>query len=130
MASLVSKDRYDREHRDVQFSVGDQVGMKLMQPKDKTVDGTVPIKVGPRFSGPWTVTRVSSPVSYYIEKEQMYPRRVHVSHIRKWFEVKVDQIDEMAPEVEGGRSNDSPPLAAEKAIERDEKSLEENSKPE
>jgi len=90
-ASLVNKVRYDAGHRDVTFDKGDSVGMRLLQTADRTEHHTISQKIGPKFSGPWEVARITSPVSYIIVKNGYYPRRVYVQNIRLWHEIRDEQ---------------------------------------
>ena len=68
------------------------MGMRLLQTVDRTEGRTISPKIGPKFSGPWEIVRVTSPVSYIIVKDGYYPRRVHVQNIRLWHEIRDDQV--------------------------------------
>uniref|UniRef100_A0A6V7KPR9 Integrase catalytic domain-containing protein n=1 Tax=Bracon brevicornis TaxID=1563983 RepID=A0A6V7KPR9_9HYME len=83
-ASEKPKFHYDKKHRDVLFNQGDRV-LKRNKTRTEWV-GNRTVRFAPTFAGPFTITRVVSPV--VVELEDLNGRnagRFHVSHLKKYF---------------------------------------------
>ena len=57
------------------------------------------MKVSLRYSGPWTITKVTSPISFNIEMDGFYPKRASILQIREWHTVREDDRVQLTPEV-------------------------------
>ncbi|KAJ0436024.1 putative nucleotidyltransferase, Ribonuclease H [Helianthus annuus] len=86
---LVARDRMkskaDAKRREVEFSVGDMVYLKLQPYRQSTVALRLSAKVGPKFFGPYKVVERVGPVAYRLElpPEALIHNVFHVSLLKK-----------------------------------------------
>jgi hypothetical protein len=66
-AQQLSKKYYDANHRDLEFSVGDWVWLRLLHRTAQSLDPQARRKLGPRYAGPfWVLERVGA-IAYYLQ---------------------------------------------------------------
>jgi hypothetical protein len=66
-AQQLSKKYYDANHRDLEFSVGDWVWLRLLHRTAQSLDPQARRKLGPRYAGPfWVLERVGA-VAYRLQ---------------------------------------------------------------
>lgn len=90
-AQSTQKKEYDIRHRDVSFEVNDLIGVRT--PKREKGKST---KLFPKFSGPYKVTRVVTPVTYEVkpvDSKRGKPMMVHVQRIKKWNSEIIKELD-------------------------------------
>ncbi|GJX16126.1 transposon ty3-G gag-pol polyprotein [Tanacetum coccineum] len=61
------KSKADSKRREVEFSVGDMVYLKLQSYRQSTVAVRLSVKVGPKFFGPYKIIERAGPVAYRLE---------------------------------------------------------------
>ena len=67
--------QYDKHHRDVQFSIGDQVLLSTKNLNLASLALAPSRKFLPRFIGPFKITSVISPVTYCLDLP--HPMKIH-----------------------------------------------------
>jgi hypothetical protein len=63
-AQQLSKKYYDANHRDVEFSIGDWVWLRLLHRTAQSLDPRAKCKLGPRYAGPFQVLERIGRVAY------------------------------------------------------------------
>ena len=87
---------YDRRHRDQVFKVGDLV--KKPNQIFSSVASNVASKLAPKFTGPYVVVEVISPIVYKsASQEGQLAGRYHVSHLQRYLQGE-DEEEPVDPE--------------------------------
>ena len=66
-AQQLSKRYYDANHREVEFTVGDWVWLRLLHRTAQSLDPSARRKLGPRYAGPFQVLERIGSVAYRLQ---------------------------------------------------------------
>ncbi|KAJ1259337.1 hypothetical protein BS78_10G146300 [Paspalum vaginatum] len=66
-AQAYAKRRYDGQHRDLEFQVGDWVWLRLLHRQARSLAGQYKGKLGPRYAGPFQVLERVGKVAYRLQ---------------------------------------------------------------